>query len=231
MILFAAFTLNGQTFEKDLEKVYKNFINTSKISYSIKYVLKENHSPDSRTISESSGKYLKEKDKYINVLDHRSTLVTNNEIVIIDNQSKFIRVKKVAGKMPEKPDFLSQLTEYNENIDKVTQLSSTKKNVVVYRVDLKANGYSPVSYYELAINAKTNYVERISLYYSKPLNKNEEYKVTGKERPRLDIIFYDFNNTSHEAQKELSSNYYYIKNQNKLSPTFNFKGYDVKEIF
>ncbi|MCE3226615.1 MAG: hypothetical protein K0S32_1166 [Bacteroidetes bacterium] len=233
ILLFSAINCLAfsQTFEKDMETVYKNFVSASKIAYNIKYVLKENHNDNSRIISQNTGRYIKSKSKCISQYATKYTLTVPGEILMVDKDEKFIRVKKQAGDDKKDPDFMSQLKEYNKGIDKVTRLTTNKKDVITYNVQLKNIALYGISRYEISINTKTFYMEQMTLFYKQPLKKDPQNNIQGTEVPRLEIIFSDFNNQKIYNEAELETGFYYTKDNKKLSPTANFKNYDVKEIF
>ncbi len=231
LILLGSVT-NAQTFDKDLEQVYKNFVNAAKISYNINYVLKESHNVDSKIISQNKGRYVKQKDKYISQYALKFTLVLPSEIIMVDKDEKFMRVKKQdKSKTPQPPDFIEQLKEYNKGIERVAKLATNKKDVVTYNIELKNLPLYGISRYEISINTKTYYMEQMTLFYKNPLAKDPDNNINGTEVPRLEILFYDFNNSKNYSELEFETNYYYTKNNKQISPSLNFKNYDVKEIF
>ncbi len=231
IFLFATlgFNIKAQNFETDMKLVYDDFIQSEKVAFNISYVLRENHNLDSRIIHTNIGKYIKLKNKFISVYDTKSTLVLPSEIIMIDKEDKKIRVKKVKQKENINPDFMTQLKSYNGYISKVVALKTNKENVLTYNVELKSNAPFPISKYEISIDTKKHYLVQMSLFYKKPLEKDEDYKITGKEIPRLDIIFSDINNSSLFSIVEFEEAYYFLKKNSKLSPSQNFKDYDVKE--
>lgn len=230
-LIIVSLLIKAQTFDKDLELVYKNFVNAPKISYNINYVLKESHNVDSKIISQNKGRYVKQKDKFISQYALKYTLVSPIEIIMVDKEEKFIRVKKQEKtKTPQTPDFIEQLKEYNKGIEKVTKLTTNKKDVVTYSIQLKNLPLYGISRYEISINTKTYYLEQMTLFYKNPLAKDPDNNILGTEVPRLEILFYDFNNSKNYSEMELETNYYYTKDNKKISPSVNFKNYDVKEI-
>lgn len=219
----------SQTFEKDMAIVYKNFVNANKIAYNIKYVLKQSHDINSGIISQNTGYYAKLNDTYISRYASKYTIVCPKEVIMVDEEEKYMRVKK-QGKQTNEPDFLGQLKEYKNGIEKVTRLTTNKKDVITYNVELKNIALYSLSRYEISINTKTFYMEQITLFYKQPLQKDDENKIKGNEVPRLEIIFYDFNNAKIVSPNELEPVYYYTRSNKKISPSSNFKNYDVKEI-
>jgi hypothetical protein len=231
VLLFFDLAVNAQSFEKDMELVYKNFVNAGKISYNIKYVLKEGHDVNSKVISQSMGRYIKRDERYMSQYASKYTLVTPKEIIMVDAEEKFICVKKEEQKGKTQPDFLKQLEEYNKGVEKVTRLETDRKNVITYKVELKNLPLFGVTGYEVSINTKTHYMEQVTLLYKKPLRKDPDNNISGSEIPRLEIIFYDFNNPKNFKPSELEGSYYYSAANKKLKATENFKNYNVKEIF
>lgn len=233
LFIFGFITLftNAQTFEKDMEQVNKKFVNTPKISYKINYILRESHDESSRIISKNTGKYAKSNSTYISVYDTKATLVNPGEIILIDGGDKHIRVKKSSVKnTPAAPDFMAQLKEYNSNVSAITR-HTQEKDLVMYDVTLKDVGFFPITHYQLTIDTRNGYVKQMSLFYKKPMEKDEDFKISGSEIPRLDILFSEFNNNKLLDAKELDPSYYYSRSDKNLFPSSNFKGYDVKEIF
>ena len=221
----------AQTFEKDMELVNKKFVNSIKISYKINYILRESHDELSRVISKNSGKYAKHNSAYISVYDTKATLVNAKEIILIDGTDKQIRVKKMDAKKPlPVPDFVTQLREYNKQVSGITR-EVHEKGVVVYDVTLKDVGLFPISHYQLTIDTHSGYLKQMTLFYKKPMERDDDFNISGSEIPRLDIIFSEFNNDKLLNTKELDPSYYYSKFDETLLPSVNFKGYDVKEIF
>jgi hypothetical protein len=220
----------SQSFEKDMEMVYKNFVNINKISYNIKYLLKESHEVNSKILSQNTGRYVKIKDKYISQYSNTYTLVNPTEVILVDNQEKYIRIKKQTKNKVQEPDFLGQLKEYNKGVQKVTRLTTNKKDVVTYNVQLKNIAIYGISRYEISINTKTYFMEQMTMFYKNPLEKDPENNIKGTEVPRLDIIFFDFNSLKIYNELELNSSYYYTRGETKINPSANFKSYDVKEI-
>lgn len=231
-LILLTLSLGAQTFEKDMELVYLNFVNVPKIAYQINYTLKASHKTESAVISKSGGKYIKLNNTYLSVYDDKVSLTMPSEIIMIDNQEKRIRVKSVTTKeKTNQPDFITQLKEYNKNVAKVTKLAGINKNTFSYKIELKNTDLFPISSYEITIQQKTNYVEQITMFYKKPLQKNEDYSVNGTEIPRLEIQFYNFNSAKLIASKELEPSYYYSKLNKKLIPSSNFNGYDIKQLY
>jgi hypothetical protein len=232
ILALSLFVLHAQSFEKDMELAYQQFVNSVRISYHIKYVLHENHQASSRVIMESKGKFVKEENSYISVYDTKASLVTNQEIIMVDHDTRRIRIKKLNESDPSPvPDALQQIREYNKNVAKITSTENNSANTVTYRIELKKTGLFPISHYEITLHAKSHYIEQLTLFYKKPIEKNEAYRVNGNEIPRLDILFYDVNASGVYSKQELENDYYYIKNNKQLLPSSNFKNYDVKEVF
>lgn len=235
-ILFKIFVLTSavsfsQNFESDMKLVYTKFNRAEKIAFNIEYVLHENHNADSKVITTNKGKYVKVKDQYISTYDSKYTLVSPKEIIMIDNQDKRIRVKKMKEqKKSENPDFMVQLKEYNKYISKTTSLNTNKADVIMYRIELNSKSPFPISAYELTIDKKQGYMLKMSLLYKTKLEKDETYKVTGDEVPRLDIFFNDINDKKLFAMNEFNEEFYYTKRNSKLFPSEKFKNYDIKEI-
>jgi hypothetical protein len=230
LLLLVVFT-KAQNFEKDMAQVYKNFVNAPKIAYDISYVLKENHSATSKIISQITGRYVKLNDKCISQYDAKYTLTNATEIIMVDKEEKNIRVKKQNPKKPiANTDFLTQLKEYNKAIESVSALPGAKKETIVYTVQLKKNGIYPVTKYDITINTKTYYMEQISLFYNRPLDKDLDNNITGSEIPRLDILFLNVNAAKLYKTDELETAYYYSKQAKAISPSSNFTGYNIKEI-
>src|SRR5436190_24327338 len=101
----------GQTFEKDLKAVYDEFANPKRIAFDIRYVLGSTHAPGSKIINESNGKYIKSDRSYLSSFEKKSTLVTATEVVVIDDEQKRLRVKKLREPLIDKADFMTQLKE------------------------------------------------------------------------------------------------------------------------
>jgi hypothetical protein len=230
-LILCTFLLQAQNFEKDMELVYKYFVNAPRIAFNIKYLLKESHKAESKVLTETSGRFMKEKDTYLSELDKIATLVTPLEILFVDHNDKRINIKKIKAKPPENIDFIKLLKISQSNIETVNKQPSEHKDQLTYKIKIKSSDVYPMSYYEIVINTKTNYLERMTLFYKKTLQENESYGVTGKEIPRLDILFYDFNSPKLNAGQELKTLYYYTKQNAKLIPTINFNGYAIKEVF
>jgi len=233
--VFAIFSLlagclPAQDFAKDLEQVYKHFVNAERISYAIKYSLRAGHQENSRLIMESPGRYCRNKQSHLSVFENKTTLVTGSEIVMIDRAEKRIQVKKTDGTSSGVPDAVSILKTFSNYVHKINRIPSGK-NQAIYDVYLKPGSEQPIDHYRIVLNTGSYYLESISLFYKTGLRRNEDYQVTGKEIPRLDISFYDFNSPQTNVSEETRADYYYNKTSNKLSPTLNFKGYAVKEVF
>lgn len=223
--------MGAQSFEKDMELVHKYFIDAPYISFNIKYQLKENHKADAKILTETQGRYVKENSSYLSVMDKITTLVTPQEIVFIDAEEKRMNVKKIKDKLPENIDFIKLLKLSMPNVEATTVKKESDKNHVIYKIKIKNSDLYPISGYEIEMNTKTNFLERMTLFYKKTIQQNDDYGITGKEIPRLDIVFYDFNKEKNNTLKELQTIYYYTKNNSKLIPTLNFNGYAIKEIF
>lgn len=225
------FQSRGQGFEQDMQAVYKSFIAPEHISFDIQYVLRSGAGSDARVISESKGRYLKSKNRYISVFDSKATVVTPREVIMIDEEDKRIRVKKLKESIDNTIDFLEQLKEFNKSIERTErELSSDGRNVT-YRVILKSTDLLPIRQYDICISSKTHLISRLTLYYKKPLEKDEDYKLTGNEIPRLDITFSGIETGKPASSRDLDPAYYYSVNKSQLSPTNNFKGYEIKEVF
>lgn len=219
----------SQTFEKDMEQMHKKFVNAAHIAYTIRYVLKESHDEGSRIVSESTGKYIKDNDTYLSVLDDKATLVTPRQVVLVDREQKRISVKQVKEKIQETNDLVKMLKLSTETAQKINRREV--KNQIVYDVILKSEARSPLERYQVKLNSETFYMESVTLFYKKALEPNKDYRVSGKEIPRLDIFFGDFDDRKINTDPEIQTDYYFTKLNNKLSPTLNFKGYAIKEIF
>jgi hypothetical protein len=146
---------------------------------------------------------------------------------MIDSEQKKMVLSKNVKKAPVQSDQLKQIDEYNKYISK-TVVNQLSKNVVMYSVELKKNPY-PISKYELVIDTKLKSLVRLSLFYKGTLDKDDKFKVTGKEVPRMDIEFFDYNNFKVLKEIECMKSYYYVQNGNKLIPTANYKGYEIKK--
>lgn len=229
-LLLSVFAV-GQTFEKDMEQVNKRFVNNNRIAYQINYVLKESHDVNSKVLSKNSGRYVKQNDKILSQYDKQFTLITANQVVMVNKDEARILVKQQASKENTSPDVIAQLNEYNKQIEKVVRLTTNKKDVIMYSVELKKNPLSPISKYEISINTSTFYMEQMTLFYKGTLDRDEENNIKGTEVPRLDIIFYDFNAGKLFTPQELEPSYYYVKSDKKYLPSANFKNYVVKELF
>jgi outer membrane lipoprotein-sorting protein len=221
----------GQTFEKDLEQIHLKFVNANYISYRLNYVLKESHDINSRVISTLKGRYVRNEKVTISQMDQIYSVGFNDKTVIVNKDDKQLFVKNEAPKPSQAPDALQQLKEYNQFVSKTTRLATSKKDIVMYVVELKSNVLSGVSKYEVSFNEKTFFMDQLTLYYKKPLPKDENYGVKGTEIPRLEIQFYDFDSKAIYDKAELSATYYYTKGASGYVPSFNFKGYGIKEMF
>jgi hypothetical protein len=219
--------LKSQDFKQDLTELVNQQNKLEKQCYRITYTLRENYNYNSRVIQKSVGKYIKLKNSYLSALDHILSVNLPDEVIMIDSEQKKIVLSKNVKKTVAPSDQLKQIDEYNKYTSKtiVTQLS---KNVVMYSVELKKNPY-PISKYELVIDTKSKSMVRLSLFYKGTLDKDDKYKVTGKEVPRMDIEFFDYNNFEKLKEIECTKGYYYIKTGNKLIPTDNYKGYEIKK--
>jgi hypothetical protein len=230
LLLLASVVARSQNFEKDMELMYKNFVNASKISYSIKYVLKESHDINSRVISQNTGRYVKAGETYLSQYDTKYTVVTPKQIILVDNSEKQVRVKKDERKNKQVPDFLADLKEYSKAISKVVKLETNKKEIITYHIELKDIPFYGISAYDISINTKKNYMEQMTLFYKKPLSKDPDNNIKGTEVPRLEIIFYDFNAPKLYKNEELDPLYYYVAENKKIRASSNFKSYNIKEI-
>jgi hypothetical protein len=223
--------LTGQEFEKDMERIYNSFVKPDYIHFNIRYVLRAEHQPDSRVVSETNGRYAKSKNKYISVMDSKATLVTPREVLMIDKAERKIRIKKLKEPIENSIDFLTQLKELNKDIAGTSKANDKNAQTFVYQVRLKNTEFMPVSAYDMEVDVRTNHITRLTLYYKKPLEQNEDYHVKGDEIPRLDIIFSDIETGKPGSSTELNPEHYYTSNKSQLIPTTNFKGYEIKEVF
>lgn len=232
-ILFFVFVylkLTSQNFETEMKMVYANYNQSDKVAFNIDYKLRENHNPNSRIITTSTGKYVKVNDRFISVYDYKLTLVSPTEIIMVDKSEKKIRIKKLKSKIESNPDFMAQLKSYNSFVAKVVPIRTNMENIIMYNVELKVGTPFPISKYELYIDVKKHLITQMSLFYKKPLEKDEDYNIAGTEVPRLDIVFYDINNNKLFTKAELEDAYYYKVRNEKLVPSINFITYDIKEI-
>lgn len=233
LFVFGFVSVSAQEFADDMKLVYNKFNLSDKIAFNIVYTLHENHNPDSKIITTNKGRYIKINTRFISSYDQKNTVVSEKEIIMIDHAEKRIRVKNLKQdkkKQSETPDFMQQLKEYNQHIAKTVLLKTNNPDVVVYKIELNTKSPFPISAYELTIDRKQGYLLKMSLLYKTKLEKDDDYKVTGNEIPRLDIAFTDINNKKLFELSEFEEQYYFTKRNNKLVPAEKFKNYDVKEI-
>jgi hypothetical protein len=227
VFITSVLSLKSQDFKQDLTAVVNQQNKLEKQCYNVTYTLRENHNFNSKVIQKSVGKYIKLKNSYLSAIDHVLSVNLPNEVIMIDSQQKKIVISKNDKKTVTPSDQFMQIDEYNKYISKmvVNQLS---KNVVMYSVELKKNPY-PISKYEIVIDTKLKSYVRLSLFYKGTLDKDDRFKVTGKEVPRMDIEFFDYNDFVKIKEIECTKSYYYTQIGNKLIPTDNYKGYEIKK--
>lgn len=220
----------AQDFSNDMQLVNEKFAANPNVSFRIDYVLRAEHKMNSRVISRNTGRYVRRKEVYLSVYDKKATLVTANEVIMLDGDDRTIRVKKLTSAAPtQSPDFFAQLKEYNKNVKEIKR-TVLDKHRVQYDVILKNTQLFPISHYELTIDVESGYLQQMTLFYKKPLGKDPNFNLDGSEVPRLEILFSAFNQSSVFDKSELSAGYYYYFSSDKLTPSTHFKGYTIKEI-
>ncbi|MDF2449488.1 MAG: hypothetical protein K0R26_1992 [Bacteroidota bacterium] len=220
----------SQDFAKDMDKVYNTYKSFKNFGFNVKYILHENHNINSRIVSQSVGKYVKFDNKTLSVFDENSTLTSGTKIISINHAEKRISIlKNTKESYAKTPEFLAQFDTYKKHIEKISLLNSSDNNVLYYSVELKRNNITGLSKYEVVIDKTKSYIIKMTLFYSRKLEKDENYKVEGTEVPRLDILFTEINDKKLFNLNEFSDQYYYSKLHGKIMPSSNFKNYNIKE--
>jgi hypothetical protein len=218
----------SQDFKQDMLALV-NAQKVDKQCFSLTYNLRENHQSNSRVLYVSKGKYIKVKDACLSTLDHISSLTLKEEIITVDKNEQQLTISKLnqSSKAPTN-DILQQIENYNQYIQKVTGTKLTN-NAYQYTIVLKQT-FSAISKYELVFDIKLKTILRMTLFYKTPIEEDKRYHITGKEIPRLDIEFTNYNDFKLLNEAECNASYYYTKNKNKLIPSSNFNGYDIKQL-
>lgn len=226
--VLAVLSLRSQDFKKDIVDVFNQQNKLPNLCYSLVYTLRESHNVNSKVLHKSNGKYIKIKDSYLSSIDHITSITMPDVIIMVNKADKTMILKKNMMKTPVQPDIMKQLEEYNKFTQKIVT-TDLGKGKYSYTVELKKTLYQ-ISKYEIVIDTKAKSIVRLSLFYKNALAKDDAYHITGKEVPRLDIEFNDYNNFNLLKEAECKKNYYVTQNHNKLTPTSNFLGYAIKQL-
>ena len=226
--MLITYSLKSQDFKKDIVDVYNQQHQLTNLGYSLKYTLRESHNPNSKILHQSHGKYIKMKDTYLSSLDQITSLTMPDLIIMVNSESKTMILKKNSMKEVVQPDILKQLEEYNKYTKKIVT-TDLGKGKYSYMVELNSKLFQ-LSKYEIVIDTKTKSIMRLNMFYKGTLPKDDAYHITGKEVPRLDIEFNNYNDFTFLKEIECQKSYYISQTNHKIKPTSNFLGYEIKQL-
>lgn len=226
--------LRGQTpaFEKDMAMMTAQFVNAPKISYQLKYVLRRTHDAGSEVISQLNGRFVKNGPVFLSAYDQLFSLNLPDQVIYVDGAEKYIRIKKQKVVANPAPNVLEELKSYLPLLEKVSSGSDPKTNTVTYHLVFKKELNARLQAYEICLQQKTHYIERLTLFYNEgALEADEGWAIKGDERPRLDIFFSAYNDVKNYKAEELQPDYYYERKDKRLVTMNGFKTYQIKELY
>lgn len=229
-----AVVIRGQNpaFEKDMALMTAQFVNAPKISYQLKYVLRRTHDAGSPVISQLNGRFVKSGSAFLSAYDQVFSLNLPEEVIYVDGAEKYIRVKKQKMLTSPAPNVLEELKGYLPLIEKVSSSNDPNANTVTYHLVFKKELNARLQAYEICLQQKTHYIERLTLFYNEgALEADEEWAINGNEKPRLDIFFGAYNDAKNYKAEELQAGYYYERKDKRLIAVNGFKTYQIKELY
>jgi hypothetical protein len=184
LLLLNSIFSSAQDAAKEITKVLEQYKALTTLDIEIHYYYYESHNAKTAT-EEALGFYQKEGEKLI-IKQYGTEMINDGKYVLLkDDSSKVIGLDN-AKKEPETTFNIEQtLAHY----DRIEALQSNKERQKAYLIGFKKEGQSEYSKAIIYVNATTNLLDEIVLYYKKPFDLSTESRTNNYQKPKLRMVY------------------------------------------
>ena len=228
-ILFPFFINIGfaQVSKEDFAKINKVYISHPQLYFKAKYDLYKNQNIK-ETFESEMGETKRNGNLLYTKIGKIESIHSEKYNVIVDNEDKTI---SLLAHDPDENGFDEKL--YMINLEKTLKLCTKvefAKEIGSQNSYLLTLPYSEYSQVKITYNKKTFFIEKITLYYKKEQVLNEQDKNEKKEQPRVEITYYDFDETPHFNETDFSYDKFLEKANGKFRCKSTYSGYTLKNL-
>lgn len=218
-----AVLISQEEFKEALQGIGKFYNETESYRFNVYYASYKGH--ESVTpFEESNGYILKSGTKFyaemlgVKTIQSDKYMVTiqpeGNQLIINNAQTSFNN----GYNMDDLTKGLSKTTKIEKTI-----LGNSTSYFIYYKEP------SPTSYTEIAIN-KMGFIEKISIYYSKKIDWENDEGKTISSQPKLEIKYTNFQKNMTISSKEFDLSKYIEISQTEVKPSVHYKDYEFIDL-